>query len=97
MKKLVLFVMAVMAFTGMSVAQDVYSVGYYTESGNSTTTAAVYKNGTELHNVWGSSYNRSSSDLLVHDNSCYWVINATSPGSNNYVKAEVWKDNEVYN
>ena len=96
MKKLVLFVMAVMAFTGMSVAQDVYSVGYYTESGNSTTTAAVYKNGTELHNVWGSSYNRSSSDLLVHDNSCYWVINATSPGSNNYVKAEVWKDNEVY-
>lgn len=34
MKKLVLFVMAVMAFAGMSVAQDVYYSGYYID-GNS--------------------------------------------------------------
>ena len=31
MKKLVLFVMAVIGFAGMSVAQDVWSSGFFTE------------------------------------------------------------------
>ena len=30
MKKIVLIIMAVMAFAGMSVAQDIYYSGYYT-------------------------------------------------------------------
>ena len=32
MKKLLLIIMSVMAFAGMSVAQDIYSAGYYTSS-----------------------------------------------------------------
>ena len=47
MKKLVLFVMAVMAFAGMSVAQDVYSCGSYKV--NDEARAAVYKNGSLLY------------------------------------------------
>ena len=45
MKKLVLFIMAVMAFAGMSVAQDVWSSGFFTAS-SGIQSPAVYKNST---------------------------------------------------
>ena len=47
MKKIVLFIMAVMAFAGMSVAQDIWSCGFYNNSNGQQ--AAVYKNNTLLY------------------------------------------------
>ena len=43
MKKLLLLIMSVLAFTGISLAQDVYTVGCKTVSG--VYTAALFKNG----------------------------------------------------
>ena len=96
MKKLVLFVMAVMAFAGMSVAQDVYYSGYYID-GNSVQQAAVYKNNEKLYN---SSFNTNgyygeSDDVDVYNGDVYWVKNVFDP-SNNYYYADVMKNNDTY-
>ena len=46
MKKLLLIIMAVIGFAGMSVAQDVYSSGYYTDAnGNQKFVYEVLANG----------------------------------------------------
>ena len=96
MKKLVLFVMAVMAFAGMSVAQDVYTTGYYTESDHTTTTAAVYKNGTELYHLWGSANDRYSPAVLCNANGdVFWPVNAIGSGDI-YQKACVRKNDQMY-
>ncbi len=72
MKKLLLFLVAVMAFAGMGRAQDVYSCGYYTV--NDEARAAVYKNGSLLY----SSPNRGTCHSMVLNPSngdVYWVRN----------------------
>ena len=48
MKKLLLFVMAVMACAGMSVAQDVYVAGISSDEGGNLT-AALFRNGSLLY------------------------------------------------
>ena len=48
MKKRLLLLLSALVFAGMTVAQDIYSSGYYTNSSN-LGTAAVYKNGTKLY------------------------------------------------
>ena len=77
MKKIVLFIMAVMAFAGMSVAQDIYSTGHYTPSG-STPVAALYKNGTKLYNSSSSStdYYHDSPDVIRLNGNTYWIVNS---------------------
>ena len=96
MKKLVLFVMAVMAFAGMSVAQDVYYSGYYID-GNSVQQAAVYKNNEKLYNSYFGTdgYYGESTDVDVYYGDVYWVRNAFNP-SNNFYYADVMKNGSVY-
>ena len=72
MKKLVLFVMAVMAFAGMSVAQDVYSCGSYKV--NDEARAAVYKNGSLLYSSTSGGSCRSMV-LNPSNGDVYWVRN----------------------
>ena len=74
MKKLLLIIMSVMAFAGMSVAQDIYSAGYYTSSNQK---AAVYKNGTKLYE-YGSASNFSydSPDVACYNGDVFWITNA---------------------
>lgn len=95
MKKLVLFVMVVMAFAGMSVAQDIYSSGYYIDD-NGIQQSAVYKNRTRIS---GSSYTNTdfsaeSTDLDVYDEDVYWVNNASLAG--NFYYADVMKNSYEY-
>ena len=68
--------MAVMAFTGMTVAQDIYTSGYFKDS-NGKKVAAVYKNGSILHQRIGS-YDWSSTAVTVDASTgdVYWVANA---------------------
>ena len=47
MKKLLLIVISVIAFAGMSVGQDIYTSGYYNNSVG-TSNASVYRNGMML-------------------------------------------------
>ena len=95
MKKLVLFIMAVMAFAGMSVAQDVWTSGYYTDS-NGKHQPAVYKNATRMYNLdLGGSIYGECSDLDVYSGDVYWVKNVfNSDGSFHY--ADLMKNNSIY-
>ena len=95
MKKLVLFIMAVMAFAGMSVAQDVWTSGYYTDS-NGKHQPAVYKNATRMYNLdLGGSIYGECSDLDVYSRDVYWVKNVfNSDGSFHY--ADLMKNNAIY-
>ena len=96
MKKLVLFVMAVMAFAGMSVAQDIYTAGYYTNSSGNHT-AAVYKNGTKWYEFGsGSSYTYESNDVACRNGDVYWIWNAKNSSSNTILRGVVKKNNTIF-
>ena len=84
-----------MAFAGMTVAQDVYTAGYYTKS-NGLHVAAVYKNGTKLHEMNGS-YNYESTGVVVYNGDVYWVKNAMSASNTSeYLFGDVMKNNSIY-
>ena len=64
MKKLLLFVMAVMAFAGMSVAQTVYTAGMYTNaSGNDA--AIVFCNGEIIQDISSGDLNYRCRDVVL--------------------------------
>ena len=83
MKRILLTILSVMAFAGMSVAQDVYTSGYYTNSQN-TYNAAVYKNGELLYSTGNSasSYHHST-DVLFYEGDVFWVDNCYNSTLNN--------------
>ena len=76
MKKLLLFIMAVMAFAGMGMAQDVYSCGSYQV--NDRDRAAVYKNGSLLYSSAIGEYNNSCHSMVLNPSNedVYWVRNS---------------------
>ena len=81
MKKLLLIILSVMAFAGMSVAQDVYTAGYYTSEGSHK--AAVYKNGSKLHESPDS--RSESKGVVLFNGDVYWIDNAyTANDTYNY-------------
>ena len=95
MKKLLLFVLAILATAGMTMAQDVYSAGYFTNS-NGTHDAAVYKNGELLYqsSTGSSDYSRESTDVIYHNGDVYWVVNCME--GSDYRWADIRKNGEVY-
>ena len=97
MKKIVLFIMAVMAFAGMSVAQDIYTAGYYTNnSGNRL--AAVYKNGSKLYEFGGySDWNYESRGVEYYNGNVYWIWNATDASSDQITRGVIKKNNNSTN
>lgn len=95
MKRILLTILAVMAFTGLSVAQNIYTSGYYTD--NSGQTAVVYKNGSQYGVCYsGPSLPMSSSDVVVHNGDVYWTVNeCDSDGT--YRRAKIFKNvNSTY-
>lgn len=96
MKKLVLFVMAVMAFAGMSVAQDVYSGGYFKDD-DYVQQAAVYRNETRLYyssvgNGTGDQYGECTG-VDVYQGDVYWVKNCYKNG---FFYADVMVNDDYY-
>ena len=89
MKKIVLIIMAVMAFAGMSVAQDVYSAGY-TGSGTSSKHAAVFKNNSLLYQT--SDSNSESYDVVVNNGYVYWIDNAFNDDGS-YAYGDIYRNN----
>ncbi|MBR4390872.1 MAG: T9SS type A sorting domain-containing protein [Bacteroidales bacterium] len=93
MKKSLLLILSVMAFAGMSVAQDVYTSGYY-YNGHNTMNAAVYKNGELLYYTGNDpTKSHSSSDVLFIDGNVFWVDNCYSIG---YDYGDVFKNDSRY-
>ena len=73
MKKTVLLILSVMAFIGMSVAQDVYIAGT-AYNGVGTENAVVYKDGTQIFSRGDDpSFYHDSYDVLCLDGDVYWV------------------------
>ncbi|MBR0176244.1 MAG: choice-of-anchor J domain-containing protein [Bacteroidales bacterium] len=95
MKKRLLLLLSALVFAGMTVAQDIYSSGYYTNSSN-LGTAAVYKNGTKLYEsaAISTDYPRSSSDVDFYNGDVYWVVNCKEGDA--YRWADIYKNNSVY-
>ena len=94
MKKIVLFIIAVMAFAGMSVAQDIWSCGFYNNSNGQQ--AAVYKNNTLLYSSsLSNGFYADCTGIDVYGSDVYWVRNAyNQSGSFHY--ADVMKNNDSY-
>ena len=95
MKKLVLFVMAVMAFAGMSVAQDIYSSGYYFV--NDQQAAAVYRNGEKLYESvpGGTGYGFDNPDVDYYEGDVYWVRNRVN-GDGTFFYADIFKNDGLF-
>ena len=97
MKRLLLTILSVIAFAGITVAQDViYSSGNYTTpSGRQG--AGIYVNGTFAISLGEPStgYYHQSADVDVYDGDIYWVLNSyNSDGSFNF--ADVIKNSLTY-
>ena len=95
MKKILLVLMAMLAAAGMTMAQDVYSTGYFTNS-YGTHDAAVYKNGELLYQsaTTSSGYSRESTDVIYRNGDVYWVVNCME--GSEYRWADIRKNGEVY-
>ena len=93
MKRILLTLLAVMAFTGLSVAQDVYYSGYYTNSSGNNV-AAVYKNGTKLYENSEGVNCQSTCVLFRGDgyNTVFWSA-CTFNSDGSYYYADIWKNN----
>ena len=88
--------MAVMAFAGMSVAQDVWSSGFFTAS-SGIQSPAVYKNSTLMYSVtnYVSSYYGECSDLDVYNGNVYWAENTYSASDNSFNRFKINKNSSV--
>ena len=96
MKRTLLLILSVMAFAGISVAQDVYSTGYYYNHDNNKKVAAVYKNNELLFSTDNDFYyHHESSDVLLLDDDVFWVDNYID-SDNNYYYSRVMKNNDVF-
>ena len=95
MKKLLLTAFSVMSFAGLTMAQDIYGAGYYTD-GSLTQQAAVYKNGSKLHqSSFSNGFKGKSSGVVLLEGEVYWTNNCyNSSDVPNY--AAVMKNNEIY-
>ena len=98
MKRLLLTILSVMAFAGMSVAQDIYGVGYYTPSGSSHQKAAVYKNGTKLYEYGPntSSYYYYGTGVACRNGDVYWCETSYDASTNQPSSGRVLKNSTVY-
>ena len=95
MKKLLLLIMSVLAFTGISLAQDVYTVGCKSVSGR--TVAAVYKNGALQYNLSSSSnFNSKAEGIFVKGGNMYWAINMYNTENGNYYGTTIFKNSAHY-
>ena len=94
MKRFLLTLLAVLAFTGLSVAQDVYYSGYYTNS-SGRKVAAVYKNNTKLYESSGATFDSESTGVVFADNHVFW--SQTTTNLNGYYGfADIYKDGNVW-
>ena len=95
MKKLVLFIMMVMAFAGLSVAQEVWSCGYYTDS-DGKTQGAVYKNETKVYtSSFISDLQGKCSGLNVYQGDVYWANNCYN-ADGTFNDAKIMKNSTSY-
>ena len=94
MKRLLLTLLAVIAFTGLSWAQDLYYTGHYTSNTNQK--AALYKNGSKLYEYGpNGAFSYDAADVACHNGDVYWTINCFN-SSGICKRAMVMKNNSYF-
>jgi hypothetical protein len=96
MKRLLLIVMATLAIAGTALAQDIYSVGNFTNS-SGFQCAAVYLNDQKLYEKVPplGDYDFDSPSLVVNGDDIYWAMNSVyATGGYNY--GDIYKNGAVY-
>ena len=95
MKRFLLTLLAVLAFTGLSVAQDVWYSGYFIDSSTGRKVAAVYKNNTKLYGNAKQEYDSFesvSSAVECRGTDVFWTENFTNMSTGYYAWANVKKN-----
>lgn len=96
MKRLLPLLLALFAITSMAQAQDIYTVGSYT-NGSGNQLAAVYKNGSKYWDFFGnSSFTYEATDIAGHNNDLYWIWNAERISPSEPARAKVVKNGVVF-
>ena len=84
-----------MAFTGLSLAQDVWYSGYYTNS-SGTKLSAVYKNNTLLYDnskqFEYDGHDAVATSVVCYGSNVFWAENFTNPSTGYYEWANVKKN-----
>ena len=95
MKRILLTILSVMTFAGMSVAQDIYVAGYHTDE-SGTKQPVVHKNGLKIYeSSLSNGYYGEVSAVELCDGDVYWAENVfSSNGIPNY--GDVVKNGSVY-
>ena len=94
MKRLLLTLLAVIAFTGLSWAQDLYYTGYYTSNTNQK--AALYKNGSKLYEYGpNDAFSYDAADVACRNGDVYWIIDCFN-SSGICKRAMVMKNNSSF-
>ena len=94
MKRILLTLLAVIAFTGLSWAQDLYYTGHYTSNTNQK--AALYKNGSKLYEYGpNNAFSYDGADVACHNGDVYWTINCFN-SSGICKRAMVMKNNSYF-
>ena len=86
--------MAVIGFAGMSVAQSVWTAGYYTGS-DGLHKAAVYENGQKRFELAVDGVYESTG-VIVLDGDVYWVKNRMENDGTSYYYADIMKNDDLY-
>ena len=97
MKKTLLFIVSVMAFAGMCLAQDIYSVGNFTNS-SGFKCVALYRNDQKLYEKVPplGDYDFDSPCLVVNGTDVYWAVNSKYAASGLANYGDVYKNGTVY-
>ena len=82
MKRFLLFT-ALLAIAGMTMAQDIWSAGYFTNSSGKKA-AALYKNGDLQLNNSSTMSDHEGVAVVTHENVTYWAVNGTSSSGTKY-------------
>ncbi len=94
MKRVLLIILSVMAFASMSVAQDIWSAGYYTDE-DGIQQAAVYQNSIRVFSTdYGNGLYGDCTGIAVDGDDVYWIRNCYEAGSFYY--ADIMKNDEMY-
>ena len=94
MKRILLTLLAVMTFAGVSLAQDVYYSGYYNNASTGKKAAAVYKNGSKIHEYSYAGLDCESKAVRAIQNTVYWSVNVET--SDNYKWADIYQNQSVW-
>lgn len=97
MKKMFTTMIAMLAVVGMAIAQDIYSVGTFTNS-SGFQCAAVYLNGEKLFEKVPplGDYDFSSPSVVVVDGDVYWALNSNYSASGQANYGDIYKNGAVY-